>query len=232
MLKALLFLLLLVPGYFAVRWLGQRLGNGVIGLHQRMQQRLHPVKTWALALAWPMAHAQLEHGFEEDDSSLYDPQALSDLRQGLLLQLGWDSATPEAELRARFARQAPQHWYRWDIEQLTPKDNWRDGLALACARTAFALRVAYLLGWLDNITQWQLLTLNAQRAQMCFDSWQDWASACARGRQQWIARSRTDDMGTPFGPDDIQTWLAQSGHPWRQLPWRLPLPTPPAARPT
>lgn len=187
----------------------------------------NPERMRLLALAHPVLK---NHSlYAELDTDLEDN--IKELQQDLKIQLDINRAHTPEHIQRYFTAQAKTQWMRWDVDQLKPDDDWRDGMAFACARAALALRASHLLGWLDEDTQWQLLLFNAQRAQACFDSWQDFAQAWMRGRQQWIARSRMDLLGTTFNEEDIDHWLEQGDHhPWSHLNWDAELTTEPSVK--
>ena len=89
------------------------------------------------------------------------------------------------------ARQLPdglrQRWFTLDLQRLQAGDDPHAAMAFACARVAFHVRCAWLLGWVDEALHQQILHLNACRARDCFDSWQAFGQAYARGRSQWLA---------------------------------------------
>ncbi|WP_235777308.1 DUF1266 domain-containing protein [Pseudomonas piscis] len=64
-------------------------------------------------------------------------------------------------------------------------------------RSAFFARCATLMGWLEADSGWRIMLLNAQRAQDCFDSWEDFGQAFMQGRRQWVAAFRADAWGAP-----------------------------------
>lgn len=175
-----------------------------------------------LALAHPMAMARIENGFADAPLPCLSDQLARSLRPLILHYFGLRNELSDAQIRSTLLRQIDSRWFRIDLEALSADDAPRDALAFACARLAFAVRVAALLGWIDEETQWSVLGQNAQRAQACFDGWADYAMAWSRGRRQWLARSRADSLGVPFGEPQLRAWLADRKHPWNNMPWILP----------
>ncbi|ECD4437540.1 DUF1266 domain-containing protein [Salmonella enterica subsp. enterica serovar Florida] len=95
----------------------------------------------------------------------------------------------------------------------------RDALAFDCMRTAFLTRCIAGLGWCDVHQAWLVLLLNAQRAQDCFDSWEDYATAYVRARRVWLTLR---DTPTALAGRDLQEathYLQDPVSRWRQLPW-------------
>lgn len=209
--------------YLLLFWLLWRVGKA---WRERKKPELYVLDAWrngALALAHPMAVARIENGFADAPlPRLSDELALS-LRPLLLHYFGLRNEMSDAQIRSTLRREIGARWFRFDLEALSADDAPRDALAFACARLAFSVRLAALLGWLDEETQWSILGQNAQRARMCFDSWFDYGTAWARGRRQWLARSRADGLGVPFGEPQVRAWLADVRHPWNTLPWAQPL---------
>ena len=173
-----------------------------------------------LALAHPMAAARIKSAYATEAAP--DPAELRALRTPLLHLFGLRSDISDQQLRQTLPELLRRRWFRLDLDGLQPGDDPRDAMAFACARVAFGVRAAALLGWLDEAAQWQLLAHNARRAADCFDGWQDFGKAWARGRRQWITRSRADSLGLAFDEEQVQRWLADGGHPWARLPWQAP----------
>ncbi|EML2223713.1 MULTISPECIES: DUF1266 domain-containing protein [Klebsiella] len=95
----------------------------------------------------------------------------------------------------------------------------RDALAFDCMRTAFLTRCIAGLGWCDENQAWLVLLLNAQRAQDCFHSWEDYTTAYVRARQVWL---KLNDIPTSMVGRDLQEathFLKDPFSRWRQLPW-------------
>jgi hypothetical protein len=213
-------LLLWVLGPF-LRWYGRP--------RLRRQYVLDAHWSWTLALADPMAFARIHGGFADARMPRLAEPLQQSLRPALLHLLGLRSDMADDQVRKILPGQLREGWFRMGLDALRPDDVPRDAMALACARVAFATRTAALLGWLDEATQWHILHHNAQRAADCFHHWQDFGTAFARGRQQWVAHSRADSLGVAFTEDDVAQWVANRDHPWYWLPW--PLPPPPSKKP-
>lgn len=213
-----------------VTWLGWRLVLWLLSPflrwyarpRRRRQYALGDHWNWTLALADPMAFARIQGGFADAAQPQLADALKQSLRPALLHLLGLRSDIDDAALRATLPGRLRAQWFRLGLDALRPDDAPRDALALACARVAFATRTAALLGWLDEATQWQVLHHNAQRASDCFTSWQDFGTAYARGRRQWVAHSRADSLGVAFTEEEVAQWLANRDHPWHWLPWPLP----------
>jgi hypothetical protein len=173
----------------------------------------------AIALAHPMAHPHLGVALGST-RPLADRESVERVLKPALLHLFQLRPGLDAQvLRERLTAQLKSRWFAIDLDKLHAQDDPRHALAFACARVAFGVRAAGLLGWIDEDTQWQLLLQNAQRARDCFSGWQDFASAWARGRSQWVQRGRADSLGVNFSDADIAHWLADRFHPWACLPW-------------
>ena len=174
----------------------------------------------ALALAHPAAHARLGEAFVVGDVPSYAPEEAQRLRRPLLHQFGLSGElSSEDAIRRQVSRLLREQWWRLDLADPRPGEDPLDALAFACARVAFGTRHAAALGWVDADLQWKVLTHNLQRAAECFDSWDSYGRAWARGRRQWLATSRADTLGLPFSEDDVGDWLADPDHPWSRLPW-------------
>lgn len=218
-------------------WIGWRLLMWLLGPFLRWYGRprlrrqyvLDDHWSWTLALADPMAFARIQGGFADARMPRLAEPLQQSLRPALLHLLGLRSDMGDDQVRAALPTQLRERWFRMGLDALRPDDAPRDAMALACARVAFATRTAALLGWLDEATQWQILHHNAQRAADCFQSWEDFGTACARGRRQWVAHSRADSLGLAFSEEDVAQWVANRDHPWHWLPW--PLPPPPMKKP-
>lgn len=224
-------------GFWLLAWIAWRLLLWVLGPFLRWYGRprlrrqyvLDGHWNWALALADPMAFARIKGGFADAGMPLLSEPLQQSLRPALLHLLGLRGDLSDAQVRATLPAQLQERWYRMDLDALRPDDSPRDAMALACARVAFATRTAALLGWLDEATHWHILHHNAQRAADCFQGWEDFGKAFARGRQQWVAHSRADSLGVAFTEQDVAQWVANRDHPWNWLPW--PLPPPPMKKP-
>ena len=96
-------------------------------------------------------------------------------------------------------------------------------MAFACARVTFFVRSARLLEWTDEALHWDILQLNAQRAQQCFDSWLAFGQAYAQGRSQWVGTGRSDVLGKVVTPEEVAQWVTEEQHPWHVMDWNLVL---------
>jgi Protein of unknown function (DUF1266) len=184
-----------------------------------VEYKLEGKKNGWLALAHPAAAQSIFGGFADEEQPTLTPELAQSLRPALKYFLGLKANLSDAQIRDQLNTQLFTRWYQFDLDALSPTDNVRDAIAFACARAAYAIRVAAIIGWLDPSVQWQLLELNGKRAAECFSNWEDFGRACARGRLQWISQSRADSLGTAFSEADAQTWSAQKNHPWNALPW-------------
>ncbi len=224
-------------GFWLLAWIAWRLLRWVLGPflrwygrpRLRQQYVLDEHWNWALALADPMAFARIKGGFADAGMPRLSEPLQQSLRPALLHLLGLRGDLSDAQVRASLPAQWQGRWFRMDLDALRPDDLPREAMALACARVAFATRTAALLGWLDEATHWHILHHNAQRAADCFQGWEDFGRAFARGRQQWVAHSRADSLGLAFTEQDVAQWVADRDHPWHWLPW--PLPPPPMKKP-
>lgn len=63
----------------------------------------------------------------------------------------------ESAIHEQLPRLLKTTWFSRDLDQLTPADQPRDAMAFACARTAFFVRCAGLLGWVDEALHWEVL---------------------------------------------------------------------------
>ncbi|QTD44263.1 DUF1266 domain-containing protein [Ottowia testudinis] len=201
------------------RWVAGGTSNAL----DKLKYRLGDANDWAIALARPMAVHSISGGFDAGEVETFTDELKGHVRLSVLLQLGLPSHLNDDQVRRELQQHLARRWYCLDINELRATDDWRDGMAFACMRVAFSLRCALFLGWIDEATQWRLLRLNALRAQECFDSWHDYGCAAARGRRQWIAQSRTDNLGTAFTEQQVTQWLSEGVHPWRGMPWKLDL---------
>lgn len=190
-----------------------------------------PRQNWALALAHPIASARDLRAFANARAPGMTAQQAQTLRASLLHIFGLRTSLTDAEVKNALPELLQGQWFRIDLDKLRLEDEPRAAMAFACARLAFAVRVATLLGWLEPALQWQVLYQNAQRAQDCFGSWNEFGAALARGRQQWIAASRADSLGVAIDEATLAKWLASRSHPWRRFPWQgLTLFTPPSMK--
>jgi len=186
---------------------------------ERPENAFSDRKRWALALAQPMVDALSFTGFHDPDSAPIDESSRGRLRTALLHQLEYRSDASDDQVRAHLVAVLEAQWFRADLHSLLPADDPRDALAFACVRMALLVRSAMLMGWTDEMAAWRVLLLNAQRAQDCFDSWDDFGAAFARGRKQWVSALRADPLGRPLGDDDLRALLAAPGGAWSALPW-------------
>ncbi|MCQ8864907.1 DUF1266 domain-containing protein, partial [Escherichia coli] len=104
-------------------------------------------------------------------------------------------------------------------EQLAAQGQVLDGLAFDCMRTAFLTRCIAGLGWCDENQAWIVLLLNAQRAQDCFASWEDYASAYVRARQKWLMIYDTPVATANRDLKEVTAWLKDPSSNWKKLPW-------------
>jgi hypothetical protein len=185
----------------------------------KVEYKLDGKKNWLLALAHPAAAQSILGGFADEEQPTLTPELAQSLRPALKYFLGLKANLSDAQIRDQLNKQLLARWYQLDLDSLSGSDNVRDAIAFACARTAYAVRVVAIIGWLDPSVQWKLLELNGKRAAECFTNWEDFGRACARGRLQWISQSRADSLGTAFSETDVQVWRAQKNHPWSVLPW-------------
>lgn len=204
--------------------LGLRLWRGGRRALRQRRERLRYVgaapQMQALALAHPMALARVDRRYADPHWRTNDTEDLARMLGPVLLHvLGLRPGLDAAALRMAVTERLQRDWLRLDLEALRPQDDPLDALAFACARTAFCVRLAGLLGWLDEPLQWRLLGHNARRAAECFSGWQAYGEAWARGRSQWLAAARDDSLGVAFTQADVQAWLADRHHPWHALAW-------------
>lgn len=189
-----------------------------------------PERNWALALAHPTAYHAMQGGFASDLNGA-DEALTKQLRPMILHHLGLRTDLSEEQVCQQLPDALRQRWFMLDLQRLQRSDEPRAAMAFACARVTFFVRCAHLLGWLDEAAQWQVLMLNAQRAQECFDSWPDFGHAYARGRAQWVAQGRSDVLGKVVTAEEVDLWVAEEKHPWHCMDWRLPLDAAEAASP-
>lgn len=181
--------------------------------------RLTPERNHWLALAHPMAFNQLHGGMADLEHFPLDEVMRKRVGTITLHHFKLSAQLTDEQARAAMPDKVRQLWFRQDLQNLLPQDNARDAMAFACCRTAFFVRMAHWLGWIDAPLQWEVLRLNAARAQACFHSWEDYGSACLRGRQQWIQAGRSDTLGKAHTPEELQEWLGASWHPWGAWDW-------------
>ena len=189
---------------------------------QLQPERLPARRRWALALAQPFA-AATRFGTLHVSAHLVLTDAMRvRYRPQLLHQMGLRTDASGDEARAYLARTLEAQWFRADLHALLPSDNPRAALAFACARMAFLVRMAMLMGWVESQLGWRVLLLNAQRAQDCFASWEDFGRAVIEGRRQWVAAFRADPFGSAFDDKTLAGWLSSRKQGWRSLPWPGP----------
>lgn len=181
--------------------------------------RLSPEQNHALALAHPMAFHTLDGGFADRPLVKLGDDLAQKLRPLTLHHFGLRTDLAESDIHQQLPHLVKTRWFSLDLDQLAPADQPRDAMAFACARIAFFVRSATLLGWLPPELQWQVLHLNAARASICFGSWADFAQAYARGRQQWVNAGRGDSLGQRIPEVEQAKWLRSRWHPWGKWRW-------------
>lgn len=179
-------------------------------------------RNWALALAHPMAYHAMQGGFA-DDLNGADEALAKQLRPMILHHLGLRTDLSDEQVRLQMPDALRQRWFMLDLQRLQRSDDARAAMAFACARVSFFVRSARLLDWLDEAMHWDILLLNAQRAQQCFGNWQEFGQACAQGRAQWLALGRSDVLGKAFSSEEVAQWVTEEKHPWHVMNWNLPL---------
>ena len=178
-------------------------------------------RNWALALAHPMAYHAMQGGFASDLNGA-DEALTQQLRPMVLHHLGLRTDLNDEQARQQLPDAMRQRWFTLDLQRLHRSDDARAAMAFACARVAFFVRSARLLGWVEEVPHWEILMLNAQRAQQCFDSWQNFGSAYAQGRQQWLAQGRADVLGKAITAEEVAQWVIEPRHPWHAMNWQQP----------
>ena len=173
----------------------------------------------ALALAHPMAFHAVSGGFANRSMLALDDGLVQLLRPLTLHHFGLRTDLSESAIHQQLPRLVKTRWFSQDLDQLTPGDQPRDAMAFACARTAFFVRSAALLGWIDPDLQWEVVMLNAARARDCFNGWDDFAHAYVRGRNQWADAGRSDALGQRIHEADLARWLKSNWHPWGKWRW-------------
>ena len=173
----------------------------------------------ALALAHPMAFHAIRGGFADRQLHGADAALASQLRPMVLHHLGLRTDLDDAQARQQLPEGLRQRWFTLDLQRLLPGDDPRAAMAFACARVAFHVRCAWLLGWVDEALQQQILLMNASRARDCFGDWQAFGEAYARGRSQWLAHGRADVLGRSVTPEEVRQWVADPRHPWHAMDW-------------
>lgn len=217
-----IFLLIVALIYWVLRGGFKRLKEAkqrgdIISYQAGSQER-----NWALALAHPMAYHAMQGGFASDLHGADDALARQ-LRPMILHHLGLRTDLSDEQVRLQLPDALRQRWFMLDLQRLQRSDDVRAAMAFACARVTFFVRSARLLEWTDEALHWDILQLNAQRAQQCFDSWLAFGQAYAQGRAQWLAQGRSDVLGKAFTTEEVAQWVTQEQHPWHAMSWNLPL---------
>jgi hypothetical protein len=181
-----------------------------------------PRKHWSLLLAKPMADAMGVEGFYSSACDHFNEQAQKILRAALLHQAGIRSHCDDEAVRAHFSATLERQWFGLDLQALKADDEPRAAMAFACVRVAFLVRCALLMHWLEPAVAWRVLLLNAQRAQDCFDSWEDFGKAYQQGREQWVAAFRVDSLGEAFHEQHLRQLLTPGSGAWNAIPWQTP----------
>lgn len=174
----------------------------------------------ALALAHPMAFHCVLGGVADAQVLPPDDQLAQQLRPMLLHHLGLRTDLEDAQIHQRFPDQLRQRWFKLDLQQFHGNDDPRAALAFACARVAFFVRSAHMMGWIAQDLHADILLLNARRARDCFGSWLEFGNAYAQGRAQWVELGRSDILGVAFSAADVAQWLQSETHPWHAMPWQ------------
>ena len=217
-----IFLLIVALIYWVLRGGFKRLKEakqrGDIISYQAGSQK----RNWALALAHPMAYHAMQGGFASDLHGA-DEALARQLRPMILHHLGLRTDLSDEQVRLQLPDALRQRWFMLDLQRLQRSDDVRAAMAFACARVTFFVRSARLLEWTDEALHWDILELNAQRAQQCFDSWLAFGQAYAQGRAQWLAQGRSDVLGKAFTSEEVAQWVTQEQHPWHAMSWNLPL---------
>ena len=217
-----IFLLIVALIYWVLRGGFKRLKEAkqrgdIISYQAGSQER-----NWALALAHPMAYHAMQGGFASDLHGA-DEALARQLRPMILHHLGLRTDLSDEQVRQQLPDALRQRWFMLDLQRLQRSDDVRAAMAFACARVTFFVRSARLLEWTDEALHWDILQLNAQRAQQCFDSWLAFGQAYAQGRAQWLAQGRSDVLGKAFTTEEVAQWVTQEQHPWHAMSWNLPL---------
>ena len=217
-----IFLLIVALIYWVLRGGFKRLKEArqrgdIISYQAGSQER-----NWALALAHPMAYHAMQGGFASDLHGA-DEALARQLRPMILHHLGLRTDLSDEQVRLQLPDALRQRWFMLDLQRLQRSDDVRAAMAFACARVTFFVRSARLLEWTDEALHWDILELNAQRAQQCFDSWLAFGQAYAQGRAQWLAQGRSDVLGKAFTSEEVAQWVTQEQHPWHAMSWNLPL---------
>ncbi|MEN5090089.1 DUF1266 domain-containing protein [Pseudomonas protegens] len=179
-----------------------------------------PRKRWALSLAQPMVDATGMTGFFDPETTHFMDQAKASLRAPLLHQIGFRSNATNDEVREHLNSTLERQWFRVDLHDLNATDDPRAAMAFACVRSAFFVRCAMLMGWIDTESGWRIMLLNAQRAQDCFSDWEDFGRAFMLGRNQWIAAFRADSLGEVFNEASLSRLLMPGSGIWAGVAWQ------------
>lgn len=194
---------------------------------EHLEKRRHDTRRrqWALALADIL---MLRNGLKTKDITLtfkIDNAKRQQLAQQVKKELGLKEDLDSGALRGQVADilnhwpggvgQTPYGFY----DQLAARGQVRDALAFDCARTAFLTRCIAGLGWCSEEHAWLVLLLNAQRAQDCFSSWEDYATAYVRARQIWLELHRTPATVAGRDLQIVMQYLENPFSHWRALPW-------------
>lgn len=190
-----------------------------------------PRRLQALKLAEPMVQAAGITGFYNVGSLNMAEEGRVFLRASLIHQMGYRSDATDAQVSEHMQAILARRWFRMDLDSLKPADDPRAALAFACVRVAFLLRCAMLMEWVTPDATWPVLLLNAQRAQDCFDSWDDLGHAYLTGRRQWVQALRADGLGKGFDQACLDRLLAVPGGEWADLPWHRLVMLHPVAKP-
>ncbi len=172
-----------------------------------------------LALAHPLAQARIEGGFADQPLPQFSEKLLKSLRVPVLHSLGFKTDMTDQQIKNQLSIFLLNKWFTVGLEKLNANDHPKAALAFACARICFLVRVAYIMGWIENDLQWQILKYNRSRAKDCFVSWLDYGEHLATGRQQWISAAKSDSLGVSFTRAQVQDWVKDKNHIWCQLAW-------------
>nr|WP_238340007.1 DUF1266 domain-containing protein [Citrobacter sp. NCU1] len=195
--------------------------------HARLAERRRDTRRrkWALALADILI---LRNGLKTKDVTLalpIDEHQRQHLAQQVKKELGLAENLREETLHQQVA-DILQRWPagvgktpRGFYDQLAARGQVRDALAFDCARTAFLTRCIAGLGWCSSEQAWLVLFLNAQRAQDCFHSWEDYATAYVRARQIWLELHHTPTTIAGRDLQEVMQYLDDPLSHWRELPW-------------
>lgn len=182
-------------------------------------------RQWALALADLLSH---RNGLPTKGVQLalkLDDDQRRHLAQQVKKELGLHQHLDGAALRQQIAEilrcwpagmgNSPRTFYH----HLAAQGRVRDALAFDCMRTAFLTRCIAGLGWCDENQAWLVLLLNAQRAQDCFASWEDYATAYVRARRVRLALMDTPTAVAGRDVQEVACYLKASFSRWKTLPW-------------